>query len=365
MKEKLSTKKLRAGKKRLKDYGKVLLAKQLLRALYNNPRERTFKKYFLNSPKDPARSKASLNLWLRARGASERLVSPKLSTRSGFIFSEQRSLNNRLDIVLTALGESVGGAVSSKHAQQLINHGKITVNGHVIKERGYLLQDGDILASNALEGLSSNQLDLPALDLNQRLRSTAGSLNNVALSGLNKGHGELNSPAARLSKEYYLRNRLADQVACLKPAKIPSHLGLKTPVFANLLVNPDLKCGIYYSKPLAVGESFGQDSAEEIGDSPVGLLASNLTGPSGNRIAEGQSFIASAQRTNDQRGFQGEGWKNTNVKIVKSLLLDLKLAVSEAQSDVDNKTKLQAKKKIKSIYAVLYSLVQAYYSRLY
>jgi ribosomal protein S4 len=253
----LSLKKIRAGKKRLKDYGKVLLAKQLLRALYNNPRERTFKKYFLNT------------------------------TSMNAVFEQ---LNSRLDVVLTAMG----GAVSSKHARQLINHGKITVNGHVIKERGYLLKDGDIVASTE------------KFVFDTKVASTENA---------------------------YSLNLLQNKIASLKPSKIPSFLGLKTPVFANLFVNTELGYGIYYSKNIDLNDV-------KVGTKSVSFLAENA----------------------------GLGWKNTKVRAIKSLLVDLKIAAS--RSTAKNSLAVStisseefAEEKIKKIYSVLYSLVQAYYSR--
>lgn len=245
---KLSSKKMRSGKKRLKDYGKVLLAKQLLRALYNNPREKVFKRYF----------------------GKDKSINDVIG-----------NLNSRLEIVLTAMG----GAVSNSHARQLINHGKISVNGHIIKERGYLLRDGDIVASavpfvKSVEKQSSIQ------------ETSQSKFEDTKIESL--------------------------VVASLKPKKIPKYLKLKTPLFrksAHLLVNADLNYGIYYSKPIITKqESKGVKHS----------LSSSLS---------------------DQVGF---GWKNTNVKAVKNLLLEMKTANEE--------------EKIK-LGTLLYNLVQAYYSR--
>ena len=229
---KLSSKKARLGRKRLKDYGKVLLAKQLLRALYNNPREKIFQRYF----------------------GKEKSMNEALG-----------KLSSRLEIVLTAMG----GAVSNGHARQLINHGKISVNGHIVKERGYLLKDGDIVASSV-----------------KFVNATP-----------------LKTSSENIPSSMY--------VASVKPPKIPGLLKLKTPVFANLLVNAELNYGIYYSKEI---------STEHV-----------------NRLAKAAK--------GDQVGF---GWKNTNVKAIKNLLLELKTAKEEDKM---------------KICAIFYNLVQAYYSR--
>lgn len=236
-KQKLSSKKARLGKKRLKDYGKVLLAKQLMRALYNNPREKIFKKYF---GKDK-----SMNDVVGA-------------------------LSSRLEIVLTAMG----GAISNSHARQLINHGKISVNGHVVKERGYLLKDGDIVASS---------VDFVSKDSN----AASTTVINSQLTAL--------------------------KVASLKPKKIPGFLKLKTPIAASLLVNSELNYGIYYSKNITL------DKVKAVNNSIIDTV--------------------------------GLGWKNTNVKAIKTLLLEMKVLKEDSPE--------QALK----LCAVLYNLVQAYYSR--
>jgi len=270
--KKLSIKKARAGKKRLKDYGKVLLAKQLLRAVYNNPKEKTFKKYFLSK------------------------------VDSGSINSIFEKLNSRLDVVLTAMG----GASSNKHARQLISHGKITVNGHIIKERGYLLSDGDILSSSEKFQKESS---------------------NSQIKELSKGE----------------QNFLSLKVASLKPKKIPSYLKLKTPIFANLFVNVDLNYGIYYSKPINLNE--------EVSSSDT----SSRAYPSG--ITKYSRETRFPQRSSE--GNVSLGWKNTNVKSVKTLLLDLKGSVKK-DSFIDTKHN-----KVKKVYSLFYSLVQDYYSRQY
>jgi ribosomal protein S4 len=313
--QKLSLKKIRLGKKRLKDYGKVLLAKQLLRALYNNPRERTFKKYFLD--------KKSVN------GQSTPFRSQ--STQKGSINGVFEKLNSRLDIVLTAMG----GALSNKHAKQLINHGKITVNGHIVKEKGYLLKDGDIVASSVNFVHNTNE----------------NLLNTSRLSEHVEGRG------SGLAVKSKFNNLESLKVASLKPKKIPSYLGLNTPVFANLFVNSTLNYGIYYSKPL-------------------NLTLTNLE----------ESFTESSskfQRTPSSKN-SGLGWKNTNVKSIKTLLVDLKTALIEIDSIQSEKPSwtgsglegaglrssfsgnlntIRTKEKIKTVYSILYSLVQAYYSR--
>lgn len=263
---KLSSKKMRSGKKRLKDYGKVLLAKQLLRALYNNPREKIFKRYF----------------------GKEKSINDVIG-----------SLNRRLEIVLTAMG----GAVSNSHARQLINHGKISVNGHIVKERGYLLKDGDIVAS-AVSFVKP--LDQALLSKN------AGSQIVTPLNQQLEG--------ARLHKTESL------VVASLKPRKIPKYLKLKTPpLSAQILVNYDLNYGIYYGKPIV-------QTALEVSD------VSKSKGLSSYEGFEGSNSI----------GQVGFGWKNTNVKAVKNLLLEMKTANEEEKM---------------KICTLLYSLVQAYYSR--
>lgn len=249
---KLSLKKARLGKKRLKDYGKVLLAKQLLRALYNNPREKLFKKYF-------------------GKEKSMNEVIGKLSSR--------------LEIVLTAMG----GAKSNNHARQLINHGKISVNGHIIKERGFLLKDGDIVSS---------------------------AVNFVKLK---------TDQIKNIDNDKFL-NEKALIVASIKPKKIPSYLKLNAPLSANLLVNTDLNYGIFYSKEIKLSkEVVKRDSY-------------NQTYNQKNKKVEKMDSLKAV----------GLGWKNTNVKSIKTLLLDMKTAKE------DEKMKL---------CAVLYNLVQAYYSR--
>lgn len=227
-KARLSSKKVRLGKKRLKDYGKVLLAKQLLRAIYNNPREKVFKRYFgKNKSMNDAIGK----------------------------------LSSRLEVVLTAMG----GAISNNHARQLINHGKISVNGHIVKERGFLLKDGDIIAS-AVKFLPQKESTMSEKGASQMV------------------------------------------VASLKPKKIPKYLKFKTPISANILVNSELNYGIYYSKEISSAVTTGSKIGSEV----------------------------------------GLGWKNTNVKAIKNLLLEMKTSKEEDKM---------------KICAVLYNLVQAYYSR--
>lgn len=263
---KLSSKKMRSGKKRLKDYGKVLLAKQLLRALYNNPREKVFKRYFVKDKSG-------------ACGINDVIG----------------NLNRRLEIVLTAMG----GAVSNSHARQLINHGKISVNGYIVKERGYLLSDGDIVAS-AVPFVQSRLLSFKKEDAKLDLMPQA--------SFADKSVQTIDSKTESLV------------VASLKPKKIPKYLKLKTPILsAQLLVNSDLNYGIYYGKPI-----------------PQAML-------------EGAKLETKTILEGDQVGF---GWKNTNIKAVKNILLAMKTAhVAGLEED-------QLK-----LYTLLYNLVQAYYSR--
>jgi ribosomal protein S4 len=305
---KLSAKKARLGKKRLKDYGKVLLAKQLLRALYNNPREKIFKKYFEQ----------------KSQAAVESQVLGKL--------------NSRLEVVLTAMG----GAISNGHARQLINHGKVSVNGHIVKERGFLLKDGDIVSSTV--GFNSS------LDGMEVFR------NSTSESELNIGIGQ--------KRKFQAKAENKQRVASLKPAKIPKYLHLNSPVFANLLVNKELNYGIYYTKKDSLNQSLRTPSVDTLQQSwtqpkvafernqPKGELENtknlNQHRFSGVRFKNGRvPQVSSILRSLSEQ--VGLGWKNTNVSAVKSLLLELKTTQEPEIKE--------------AICTLLYKLTSAYYSR--
>ncbi len=111
-------------KKELKDYGLKLAAKQLMKCAYNNPREHSLKRLFDKALKESTRSQGGSSGSTSSASVGEKLVG---------------LLERRLEVVLTKMG----GALSLGHARQLIAHGKVYVNGHRNKERGYLVKSGD------------------------------------------------------------------------------------------------------------------------------------------------------------------------------------------------------------------------------
>ncbi len=275
------------GNKRLKDYGKVLMAKQLLRAIYNNPREKVFKRFF------------GKKMEAKFTNGSSLISEPKTSVPT--INKVFTGLSSRLEIILTAMG----GALSFQHARQLINHGKVSVNGYTVKQRSYLLKDGDIIVSKAglnfSESNTENTLSIPA--------------------SVSKG---------RFTDEREKRQalfQLEKKVGGMKTAKIPGFLKIKTPIAASLLVNPELNLGIYYSKPL-----FNKNHV----DSTSGLTESTT------------------------------GWKNMSVKELKLLLAPTEGLSSQVNSEsskgkIPGSLSLAKQEQVK--WENLYSLVQAYYLR--
>ena len=279
---KLSIKKTRLGKKRLKDYGKVLLAKQLLRALYNNPSEKVFKRYFLDqSSSDPV----SL-------------------------------LNSRLEVVLTAMG----GAMSLNHARQLINHGKISVNGHVVKKRGYLLRDGDIIASAMLSGSPKGYKPGPSL------KTSIGRFESTKIASIK----------AKKLPAYLTRKGLL--------AFPKSVNGATESLAAQLIVNTDPSSGL----------SFGIYYTDQRSQQPAGKRGSSDERSGGQGVSPRPPL----------------GWKNTNVKTIKNLLLpsggtsQLNSSFSEGrQKRFDPRSGFIEQSEPPQV--LLSKLTKAYYSRVY
>jgi len=108
--------KINKGNKRLKDYGKVLMAKQLLKAIYNNPREKLFKRFFGKKMTPGGKALTNTNQKVKCTNLPAP-VTPVPTINKVFT-----GLSSRLEIILTAMG----GALSHQHARQLINHGKVS-----------------------------------------------------------------------------------------------------------------------------------------------------------------------------------------------------------------------------------------------
>jgi len=341
------------GNKRLKDYGKVLMAKQLLKAIYNNPRERVFKRFF--GKKMEALTNTNLN---KGSKLLSEPVTPVPTINKVFT-----SLSSRLEIILTAMG----GALSYQHARQLISHGKVSVNGYTVKQRSYLLKDGDIIVSQAglnfsvPVGLSSNEKiaftnlassrgtegkNLPEVSNNKSTRSTSSPISyreklgptSLSLLQRDREGGGLPPKGPEDREKRLALFQLEKKIGGMKTAKLPKYLNIKTPVAASLLVNPELNLGIYYSKAL-----FNQKTK---------VLADTTQ----------------VQNTT--------GWKNMSVKELKLLLAPTgslgalpkggKLASSLSETShklAPQKGSITLAKDEQVKWENLYSLVQAYYLR--
>jgi len=312
--------KVNKGNKRLKDYGKVLMAKQLLRAIYNNPRERVFKSFFGKKMETKVNYSESYGCLI----SEPKTPAPTINK----VFT---GLSSRLEIVLTAMG----GALSFQHARQLINHGKVSVNGYTVKQRSYLLKDGDIVVSKAGLKFTEN------LSFSARLAQKGGP-------SLRGGRFASNEDREKRQAQFQLEKKLGG----MKTVKVPGFLKIKTPVAASLLVNPELNLGIYYSKALF--------SQKEL---------ANSNAPRGEESNYTKSKI--------------EGWKNLSVKELKLLLAPvnseastnvLGKSLASVANEVDeggqskgasknHRLSLSLAKQEQVKWENLYSLVQAYYLR--
>jgi len=320
--------KVNKGNKRLKDYGKVLMAKQLLRAIYNNPREKIFKRFF---GKKMEVNPASVS-HLRVSGSKE--ITKNSVPTINKVFT---SLSSRLEIILTAMG----GALSFQHARQLINHGKVSVNGYTVKQRNYLLKDGDIILSKAglgfssPSGMSGEKIETESIVSNSSRRQTGGPSNKVGGSKFQEGSGkDFFKGGDRESRQELFQ--VEKKIGGMKTAKLPGYLKIKTPIAASFLINPDLNLGIYYSKPL-------------FNHSTSALNTSVL----GKEATKGESIQS------------GGGWKNMSVKELKLLLApadSLKLGKSLTKENT-SLAQLSLSKPDQLKWESLYSLVQAYYLR--
>jgi ribosomal protein S4 len=224
------------GNKRLKDYGKVLMAKQLLRAIYNNPREKIFKRFFGKKMEIPIKGIHNVVGDPETKDGNPKNTVPTINK----VFT---SLSSRLEIVLTAMG----GALSFQHARQLINHGKVSVNGYTIKQRHYLLKDGDIIISKA--GLTHS--------------GSLGFTESTSPSNHSSSFSQPNLRSKEDSQRLGFGVQLEKKIGGMKVAKLPGYLKIKTPVAATLLINSDLNLGIYYSKPLFTSFTQRETAPEE------------------------------------------------------------------------------------------------------
>jgi len=328
------------GNKRLKDYGKVLMAKQLLRAIYNNPREKIFKRFFGKKMELGGHVNPASGSHLGISGSKE--ITKNSVPTINKVFT---SLSSRLEIILTAMG----GALSFQHARQLINHGKVSVNGYTVKQRNYLLKDGDIILSKAGLGFSSLG-DVGSSWGQQKL----------GVSKFQESSGkDFFKGSDRESRQHLFQ--LEKKVGGMKTAKLPGYLNIKTPIAASFLINPDLNLGIYYSKPL-FNTLTSPMQEPSIKDSSVKTSVLGKESTRGANTSEAYSKGVEMIQS-------GGGWKNMSVKELKLLLApaeSLKLVKSltkENTGPAGSLTQLSLSKPDQLKWESLYSLVQAYYLR--
>lgn len=307
--------------KPLKDYGKVLMAKQLLRAVYNNPREKVFKRAFTSevTQKSTLGSFGSVCVgdFVGKEGSSLK------GTKSNTVLENNRLsavnkvfiyLSSRLEIIVYAMGV----ALSCSHAKQLISHGKISVNGYVIKQPNYLLKDGDIITSsvNFISELSEKEL------------------------------GYILSDKIARAQERYKKNVI--RLGKIKSARLPKRLQIKIPIAASLLINTELKTAIYNSKALFTEKS-----------KKVKLTNKNPKDPK--------------VEVHSLEDFPITGWRNLRTTELKSLLLS---DTNETEMTSMNKAEGMTKDAYASVnvrfilplvdqskWNALYALAQAYYLR--